>query len=134
MQVTGPRGGAGKGPPARQAEVADLVEKGMTTSDAIDRVYGNGVKSSDPVKTFNNAYSVARRNGSDPDEAKAEAEGVVQTVHGPGALENARAKANRTTLPTNSPPIGALSKDKVTTFSNGQKWTIGPDGQPKQVQ
>lgn len=134
MQATGPRGGGvTKGPPARQAEVTDLINKGMSTSDAIDRVYGSGTKSADPTKTFNNAYSVARRNGSDPDDAKAEAEGVVTTVHGPGALDNARAKANKTTLPQNSPPISALKSGAVTTFKNGQQWTIGPDGQPKQV-
>lgn len=32
-----------------------------------------------------------------------------------------------------APPLAALKPNTITTFANGQKWTIGPDGQPKQV-
>lgn len=32
-----------------------------------------------------------------------------------------------------TPPLAVLKPNTVTTFANGQKWTIGPDGQPKQV-
>jgi len=32
------------------------------------------------------------------------------------------------------PPVTALKPNIVTTFANGQKWTLGADGQPKQVQ
>jgi hypothetical protein len=32
-----------------------------------------------------------------------------------------------------TPPIAALKAGTVTTFANGQAWTLGPDGQPKQV-
>lgn len=35
---------------------------------------------------------------------------------------------------SNGPPPSALKSGIVTTFANGQKWTLGPDGQPKQVQ
>jgi hypothetical protein len=31
------------------------------------------------------------------------------------------------------PPLSALKPNTITTFANGQKWTIGPDGQPKKV-
>jgi hypothetical protein len=34
----------------------------------------------------------------------------------------------------NTPPLAMLKAGAVTTFDNGQKWTVGPDGQPKQVQ
>jgi|GEM_PF-4333675 len=33
-----------------------------------------------------------------------------------------------------APPLAMLKPNTITTFQNGQKWTIGPDGQPKQVQ
>lgn len=33
----------------------------------------------------------------------------------------------------NAPPLAVLKPNTITTFQNGQKWTIGPDGQPKQV-
>lgn len=32
-----------------------------------------------------------------------------------------------------APPLAVLKPNTITTFANGQKWTIGPDGQPKQV-
>lgn len=32
-----------------------------------------------------------------------------------------------------TPPLAVLKPNTITTFANGQKWTIGPDGQPKQV-
>lgn len=32
------------------------------------------------------------------------------------------------------PPIATLKPNVVTTFANGQKWTVGTDGKPKQVQ
>ena len=32
-----------------------------------------------------------------------------------------------------APPLAMLKPNTVTTFANGQKWTVGPDGQPKQV-
>ncbi len=32
------------------------------------------------------------------------------------------------------PPLSMLSRDKITTFKNGQRWTIGPDGNARQVQ
>ena len=35
--------------------------------------------------------------------------------------------------PADAPPLAMLKPNTVTTFANGQKWTIGPDGQPKQV-
>lgn len=35
--------------------------------------------------------------------------------------------------PADAPPLAMLKQGAITTFSNGQKWTIGPDGQPKQV-
>jgi len=31
------------------------------------------------------------------------------------------------------PPLNLLSRDKITTFKNGQKWTIGADGNAKRV-
>lgn len=34
---------------------------------------------------------------------------------------------------TDSPPLTALKPGTITTFSNGQKWTVGPDGQPARV-
>lgn len=34
---------------------------------------------------------------------------------------------------SSAPPLAMLKPNTVTTFANGQKWTIGPDGQPKQV-
>jgi len=34
----------------------------------------------------------------------------------------------------NAPPLAVLKPNAITTFENGQKWTVGPDGQPKQVQ
>jgi hypothetical protein len=34
----------------------------------------------------------------------------------------------------NAPPIATLKPNVVTTFANGQKWTVGGDGKPKQVQ
>lgn len=34
---------------------------------------------------------------------------------------------------SSAPPLAVLKPNTVTTFANGQKWTIGPDGQPKQV-
>ena len=38
------------------------------------------------------------------------------------------------TPPTvSAPPVALLKPNTVTTFQNGQKWTLGPDGQPKQV-
>jgi hypothetical protein len=36
--------------------------------------------------------------------------------------------------PPPAPPAALLKPNTVTTFANGQKWTLGPDGQPKQVQ
>lgn len=36
--------------------------------------------------------------------------------------------------PTNAPPVSVLKAGVVTTFANGQKWTITPDGKPQQVQ
>ena len=35
---------------------------------------------------------------------------------------------------TDIPPLAMLKPNTITTFANGQKWTVGPDGQPKQVQ
>lgn len=32
-----------------------------------------------------------------------------------------------------APPLAMLKPNTVTTFANGQKWTVGPDGQPKKV-
>jgi hypothetical protein len=32
-----------------------------------------------------------------------------------------------------APPAAMLKPNTITTFANGQKWTLGPDGQPKQV-
>jgi hypothetical protein len=34
---------------------------------------------------------------------------------------------------TSAPPAAMLKPNTITTFANGQKWTLGPDGQPKQV-
>lgn len=121
MQVTGPRGGSAKGPPAREAEVNDLVSKGMSTSDAIDRVYP-GAKSSDPTKTWSNIYSTARRQGETADDAKDEADRMTASVHGAGALDNARAKSTKTTLPTNSPPASMVPPNKIVTMQDGSKW------------
>lgn len=48
----------------------------------------------------------------------------------------ATAPVPATTTPspaTNAPPLAVLKPNTITTFANGQKWTIGPDGQPKQV-
>jgi hypothetical protein len=36
--------------------------------------------------------------------------------------------------PASAPPLAMLKPNTITTFANGQKWTVGPDGQPKQVQ
>lgn len=33
-----------------------------------------------------------------------------------------------------APPAAMLKPNTITTFANGQRWTLGPDGQPKQVQ
>ena len=33
----------------------------------------------------------------------------------------------------NVPPAKLLKPDTITTFANGQKWTLDPTGQPKQV-
>lgn len=35
--------------------------------------------------------------------------------------------------PADTPPLAMLKPNTVTTFANGQKWTVGPDGQPKKV-
>ncbi len=35
---------------------------------------------------------------------------------------------------SSTPPAAVLKPNTVTTFANGQRWTLGPDGQPKQVQ
>lgn len=121
MQATGPRG-AVKGPPARQAEVTDLVSRGMSQEDAINRVYGTGVKSTDPVKTWSNVYSVARRNGAEPDEAKTEADNMTASVHGAGALDAQRAKANRTAIPTSAPPATMVPAGKRVTMQDGSVW------------
>jgi hypothetical protein len=32
-----------------------------------------------------------------------------------------------------TPPLAMLKPGTITTFANGQKWTVGPDGQPKKV-
>lgn len=32
-----------------------------------------------------------------------------------------------------TPPLAMLKQGTITKFANGQEWTIGPDGQPKQV-
>ena len=38
------------------------------------------------------------------------------------------------TPPTvSAPPLAMLKPNTITTFQNGQRWTIGADGQPKQV-
>lgn len=39
-----------------------------------------------------------------------------------------------TLVPVAAPPLAVLKPGHVTTFANGQKWTVGSDGQPKQVQ
>lgn len=36
--------------------------------------------------------------------------------------------------PTPAPPAAMLKPNIITTFANGQKWTLDPSGQPKQVQ
>lgn len=137
QNIAGPRGGAGKGPPARQAELDDLINnKHVAPDDAINRVYGNGVKSSDPTKTWNNVYSVSRRNGSDADEAKTEADNAVNNVHGPDAMANARARSAAAQNPTGgggTPPANTLTKGKVTNYANGQAWTLDDSGNPKRV-
>lgn len=35
--------------------------------------------------------------------------------------------------PSPAPPAAMLKPNVVTTFANGQKWTLDPTGQPKQV-
>lgn len=35
---------------------------------------------------------------------------------------------------TNVPPAAMLKPNTITTFANGQKWTLGANGQPQQVQ
>lgn len=35
--------------------------------------------------------------------------------------------------PADTPPLAMLKPNTVTTFANGQKWTVGPDGQPARV-
>lgn len=58
-------------------------------------------------------------------------------VEAPPVIAPASAQAAGVTAPPtagNVPPIATLKPNVVTTFANGQKWTVGPDGKPKQVQ
>lgn len=52
----------------------------------------------------------------------------------PAAPASPAAPAASAPAPASSaPPLAVLKPSTITTFANGQKWTIGPDGQPKQV-
>lgn len=53
----------------------------------------------------------------------------LPTLQRIGAVRQALSPPN-----PNVPPVKLLKPETVTTFANGQKWTLGPDGQPKQVQ
>lgn len=51
-----------------------------------------------------------------------------------GKLSQPAAPAASTPAPASSaPPLAVLKPNTITTFANGQKWTVGVDGQPKQV-
>lgn len=52
----------------------------------------------------------------------------LPTLQKVGAVRQALSPPN-----PNVPPVKLLKPDTITTFANGQKWTLDPTGQPKQV-
>lgn len=78
------------------------------------------------------------------DEQRAAYEGQIAAMRGklsqpagaPSPVSPAAVPAPAAATPAatdSAPPLGVLKPNTITTFANGQKWTIGPDGQPKQV-
>lgn len=61
-------------------------------------------------------------------ESKVAETNKLPTLTRIGAVKQALAPPN-----PNVPPVKMLKPDTVTTFANGQKWTLDPTGQPKQV-
>ena len=59
-----------------------------------------------------------------------------QNGYGPNffqALQAAQKPAAEAPGATGGPPASTLKSGSITRFSNGQEWTLGPDGNPKRV-
>lgn len=59
---------------------------------------------------------------------------VVETNKLPSLTKVAAVRQALSPPNPNMPPAKLLKSDTITTFANGQKWTLDPTGQPKQVQ
>lgn len=68
-------------------------------------------------------------------EAQVDEIGKQHTMNRVAAAKDHLKAVQEAAKPTDAsqPPAAALKPNTVTTFANGQKWTLGADGQPKQV-
>lgn len=129
-------GSTGKGGSLKQSavvqQVNDMVAHGVSYETALSTVY-HVKPGMDPRKTYQAVYNTERKAGAEPDDAKATAQQMTDQLHGQGAIPRAAAHDASTMIPTNTPPLNTLAEGKVTTYQNGQRWSL-VNGQPKQVQ
>lgn len=129
-------GSTGKGGSLKQSavvqQVNDMVAHGVSYETALNTVY-HVKPGMDPRKTYQAVYNTERKAGAEPDDARQTAQSTTDQLHGVGAIQRAAAHDSQTMIPTNAPPVNTLQAGKVTKYANGQSWTLGPDGQPKQV-
>lgn len=136
MNPQGPRGGASGG--SKQLElIQGLEQRGYSTADAVNNVL-HVKPSGDP---FHDYVSVLNKNtpqgatAEEKAEAASMAQETIDHMYGAGALDAARAKRNQAINgPGAAPPTSTLKSGVITKFKNGQRWTLGQNGQPQQVQ
>lgn len=63
------------------------------------------------------------------EDAKVEREQIIKAIRELGDS----GRTQPTPAPSSAPPANLLKKGVNTTFQNGQTWTLGADGKPKQV-
>jgi hypothetical protein len=78
-------------------------------------------------------YLAAQRRGDTAETKRLEDEAVADFPVIANPKVAPKAAAPKAAAPVNMPPVSALKPGVVTTFKNGQKWTLNAQGQPVQV-